>query len=76
MTKMIQVRNVSETLHRKLKSRAALEGLSLSDYLTQELKAIANKPTIHELRQRLRSRDPISPSIPTADVIREERERM
>ena len=33
MKKTIQIRNVPEALHRKLKSRAALEGKSLSGYL-------------------------------------------
>ena len=38
MSAMIQVRNVPDALHRKLKSRAALEGMSLSDYLLAELR--------------------------------------
>ena len=33
MPKTIQLRNVSDTLHRKLRARAALEGLSLSGFL-------------------------------------------
>ncbi|MCY3757763.1 MAG: hypothetical protein OXG96_08585 [Acidobacteria bacterium] len=33
MSKMIQLRNVPDDLHKVLKSRAALEGKSLSDYL-------------------------------------------
>jgi len=32
MPKMIQLRNVPDDLHRKLKARAALTGMSLSDY--------------------------------------------
>jgi plasmid stability protein len=31
MTMMIQIRNVPDALHRELKSRAALAGMSLSD---------------------------------------------
>jgi antitoxin FitA len=41
---MIQIRNVPERLHRKLKSRAALEGKSLSDYLLAELRHVAERP--------------------------------
>ena len=33
MATMIQIRNVPPKLHRRLKARAALEGMSLSDYL-------------------------------------------
>ena len=36
---MIQIRNVPDALHRKLKSRAALAGMSLSDYLLQQIRA-------------------------------------
>ena len=48
---MIQLRNVPDALHRKLKARAALEGLSLSDFLTREARKIAYQPT--EIRARL-----------------------
>jgi plasmid stability protein len=47
-----QIRNVPEELHRPLKSRAALAGMSLSDYLWQEARKIAERPTAEELRQR------------------------
>ncbi len=40
MSKMIQIRNVPDALHRKLKARAALEGMSLSDYLLAEVQAV------------------------------------
>jgi plasmid stability protein len=43
---MIQVRNVLDPLHRKLKARAAMAGMSLSDYLLAELKEIAEKATL------------------------------
>ena len=45
MTRMIQIRNVPEDLHRLLKSRAALAGKSLSDYLLEELRRTAMRPT-------------------------------
>lgn len=56
MSKMIQLRNVPDELHRKLKARAALEGMSLSDYLLAEIRRIADRPTLAELRDRLRHR--------------------
>ena len=46
MSTMIQIRNVPDALHRKLKSRAALEGKSLSDYLLQAIDELAAKPSV------------------------------
>src|SRR2546429_136347 len=53
MPRMIQLRHVPDDLHRKLKARAALEGLSLSDYLLREVRRVAERPTWAELRHRL-----------------------
>jgi plasmid stability protein len=72
---MIQLRNVPDALHRKLKARAAEQGLSLSDYLIQMAKRDAERPTIAQFRARwetLPVRE-LSPS-PT-EIIREERDR-
>lgn len=75
MPKMIQLRHVPDELHRKLKARAALEGLSLSDYLLKEIEQAASYPTIAELREKLADRTPFVPRIPPARVIRAERDR-
>lgn len=74
MTKMIQLRNVPDALHRSLKARAALAGMSLSDYLLAEIREIAERPTLAELRDRLHKRKPVSAELDTALLIREERE--
>jgi len=74
MAKMIQIRNVPEALHRKLKSRAAHQGKSLSAYLLEQIKREAEAPTIEELIERLASRSPINLGKPVTDIIREERE--
>ncbi len=71
---MIQLRNVPDRLHRRLKARAALAGMSLSDYLVSEIKEIAERPTLAEMRERLHQREPISVPIRTARIVREERE--
>jgi len=71
---MIQLRNVPDALHRNLKSRAALAGMSLSDYLLAEIREIAERPTLAELRDRLHSRKPVSAELDTALLVREERE--
>ena len=76
MSKMIQIRNVPDLLHRKLKSRAALAGMSLSDYLLAEVRSIAAQPTLEEMRARLARLSPITPSISPIEVIREERDRL
>jgi len=75
MTAMIQIRNVPDTLHRRLKSRAALAGMSLSDYLLNEIREIAERPTLEELRVRLQHRSQVTPSVAPADAVRAERDR-
>lgn len=75
MSKMIQIRNVPDWLHRKLKSRAAMEGMSLSDYLIRQLKQDAERPTIAEFRERLASHTPVNPKVSPAQAVREERDR-
>jgi plasmid stability protein len=70
---MIQLRNVSPELHRKLKSRAALAGMSLSDYLIDIIRRDAERPTVEELMVRLTSREPIESELSGADMIREQR---
>ena len=74
MSKMIQLRNVPDGVHRSLKARAALAGMSLSDYLLAEIKEIADRPTLAELRERLHKRRPVAAQIETAHLVREERD--
>ena len=74
MSKMIQLRNVPDALHRTLKARAALAGMSLSDYLLAEIREIAERPTLAELRERLHQRKPVEAQLDTARLVREERE--
>jgi antitoxin FitA len=74
MARMIQVRNVPDTLHRTLKSRAALAGMSLSDYLLNELRLIAERPTMEEMRRRLHQLEPVVLPESAADAVRAERE--
>ena len=72
---MIQIRNVPEALHRRLKSRAALAGMSLSDYLLREISEVAERPTLAELRTRLQRRAKVTPSVAPAEAVRAERDR-
>jgi hypothetical protein len=72
---MVQIRNVPDELHRKMKARAALEGLSLSDYLLRELRRLAELPTIGELRARWADRKTVALKSPPSLLIREDRDR-
>jgi plasmid stability protein len=71
---MIRIRNVPEALHRRLKSRAALAGMSLSDYLLKEIREVADRPTLDEMRARLQSQPPVTPSVAPAEAVRAERD--
>jgi antitoxin FitA len=75
MSRMIQIRNVPDALHRRLKARAALEGKSLSDYLLAEIREAAARPTIEELRARLARRSPVAPSMEPALAVHAECDR-
>lgn len=56
MSKMIQVRNVPDDVHRTLKVRAAEEGISLSDYIKRDLEELAKQLTIGEIFARAQAR--------------------
>jgi antitoxin FitA len=74
MSKMVQLRNVPEALHRKLKARAALEGMSLSEYLIAEVRRSAERPTVAELRERLAKRERVAAPVSPAEAVRAERD--
>lgn len=75
MGRMVQIRNMPEAIHRKLKARAAGAGLSLSDYLLRELEKSAQQPTLAEMLERLRERETFQPRTSPAKALREERNR-
>jgi antitoxin FitA len=74
MSRMIQIRNVPNALHRRLKARAAITGMSLSEYLLSEIKEIAERQTLAELRKRLHKRKPLLVKLDIARLLQEERE--
>ncbi len=71
---MIQVRNVPDSLHKKLKARAALQGISLSDLVLKEMEHIAERPTMKEMMDRLASLPPVKYDRSPAEILREERD--
>jgi antitoxin FitA len=74
MPKTIQLRSVPDKLHRRLKSKAALEGLSLSDFLLREIEDVAERPTMKELAERIASRTPVKYKRSPVEILREERD--
>ena len=75
MAIMVQIRNMPDDMHRILKSRAVLAGMSLSDYLLAELRRSAEAPTLAEMRARLAADGPTELDLSVADLVREERDR-
>jgi antitoxin FitA len=74
MSRMVQIRNVPDALHRKLKVRAAGAGQTLSDYLLAELERLAARPTREQMLARLHSRKRATLKTPAAEIIRDERD--
>jgi plasmid stability protein len=75
MSKMLQIRNVPDHLHRRLKARAAQEGVTLSDLLLAELRQIADRPSWRAfLAERA---TPVRPDLgpSAAELVRADRDR-
>lgn len=74
MSKMIQIRNVPDEMHRELKMRAAAAGMSLSDYIKKELSWANEKDSWEEIFARAKARGPLFESTQEiVDIIREHR---
>ena len=71
---MVQIRNVPAEFHRRLKARAAMEGMSMSDYILREVGKALERPTRHEVLERLRTRPVRRLRRSPAEVIRAERD--
>ena len=71
---MIQVRDVPDSVHGTLKSRAAREGMSLSDFIKRELERLAERPTLQEWLERTQQAKPIPSRRSAAQVIRQLRD--
>ena len=71
---MVQIRNVPTEFHRRLKARAAIEGMSMSDYILREVGKSLDRPTRQEVLGRLAARPGRRMRRSAADVIRAERD--
>lgn len=74
MSKMIQIRNVPDDVHREAKVRAARAGMTLSAYLLREIERALEAPDIEELMARLGALEPIYPTETSVEMIRAERD--
>lgn len=71
---MIQIRNVPEALHRRLKAKAAMEGISLSELLLREAAIVAEIPTLGEIHARLAALAPVISDLTAAELVRADRD--
>jgi antitoxin FitA len=74
MNTHIQIRNVSDSLHRKLKARAAEKNMTMTDYVKQLIEREIQKPTLAEMTERLRKLPPVVTSESAAEIIRRDRD--
>lgn len=74
MSTMIQIRNVPDDLHRRAKARAALAGMTLSDYALRALERDASEPTMAEIAARIHLLEPVDATPTAAAVVRAERD--
>ena len=74
MSHMIQIRNVPTALHRALKTRAALEGKSMSELLLEQVEAWLAVPSERELRERLQQAEAFDMTKSSGSLIRKERD--
>jgi antitoxin FitA len=74
MPVMVQIRNMPESIHRRLKEQAAAAGMSLSDYLLRETRLIAGRLSTEEMRARLAARAPVKLSQSPLKILRAARD--
>ncbi len=74
MNKHVQIREIPEAIHRKLKTRAAAEGLSMSDYLRRLIERDLKRPNWDEIEARMKKMKPVTLSESTAESVRRERD--
>lgn len=71
---MIQIRHVSDALHRQLKVRAVEADMTLSDYIKLELEQMAARPTLAQIAARLKGLEPVELDESAVDILRDARD--
>lgn len=74
MPSMIQIRNVPGELHRRAKARAAMEGVTLSDFALEALRRAVAERSMEEVAARIRELPPVESERSAAELVREERD--
>ena len=74
MSTMIQIRNVPDVMHRRLKVRAAMEGVSMSQYVMWAIERALERPSRRELLAAIRRQPELVLGASPADVLRAERD--
>jgi plasmid stability protein len=72
---LVQIRDVPDEVHHTLKARAAIAGVSLSEYVREVLARTASRPTPNELAARIEARGAAEPEQPSEVVVRAIRDR-
>ena len=67
---LIQIRDVPEEVHRRLKARAAASGMSLTEYVRKLLTREVARPTPEELADRIRARGSVRLTEPSEVTVR------
>jgi antitoxin FitA len=75
MNKFVQIRNLDESKHRKLKARAALKGMTITDYVEGLIDKDLAKPSNADLIERLKKLPPVPGDIKTVEYVREDRDQ-
>ena len=74
MSKMIQIRNVPDGIHRTLKVRASQAGMSLSDYLLKEIEWLATLPSFDDWWRDVQTDGAVPLGESSSEALRAERE--
>lgn len=70
MAIQITIRGVSAEVRDELAARAALERLSMQEYLRRELERIAERPSVDQWLERLRERKEAAGNrVPTCSIL-------
>jgi antitoxin FitA len=74
MNKHVQIRNVPDAKHRKLKARAAERGMTITDYVKQLVDRDLERPTMAELIKRAKTFTQVDIGTSAVDYVREDRD--
>jgi plasmid stability protein len=71
---MLQIKDVPDDVHRVLKARAALAGVSLTEYVRRTLEQAAHRPSREELAAELGALEPHDAGESAAEALARVRE--